>query len=85
MALRRFPYPEMILHKKRETVIRRVMKDTGMSENRVAKWVDKMTRLAQSTYSGCEKDDPEVELLVRKTDDILAYDARCKEILHLRV
>lgn len=81
MALRRFPHPEMILHKKRETVIRRVMKDTRISENRVAKWVDKMIRLAQTTYPGCEKDDPEVELLIRKIDDILACDRRCKEIL----
>lgn len=81
LALRRFPHPDMLIHKKRETVIRRLMKDTKLSDNRVAKWVEKMISLAETTYPGCEKTDPEVELLVRKIDDILACDKRCNEIL----
>lgn len=47
----------------------------------MAKWTDKMIRLVQVTYPGCEKDDLEVEFLTRKIDDILACDAHCKEIL----
>lgn len=80
-ALRRFPHPDLLVHKKKETVIRRLMRDTKVSEQRVTRWVEKMMDLGEKTYPGCEKTDPEVELLIRKIDDILLCQARCEAIL----
>lgn len=80
--LKLYPHPKMVDSTNLQSVLKKLMKRTkGHTETYLNHIVDKFLEYAQSTYSSCDVDDIDVEILVRLIKSIQSCNQEAEEIL----
>lgn len=80
--LKLYPHPKMILTKNPKSVLTKLSKKVrGHTETYLKHVVDKFFDCASTTYSGCDDDCVDVEILVRLIESIQSCNQEAEEIL----
>lgn len=80
--LKLYPHPKMILEKSPKSILTKLSKKTpSHSKTYLNMIVEKFFDCASTTYSGCNPDDVDVEIIVRLIESIQSCNQEAEEIL----
>lgn len=79
--LEKYPHPDLIKRKKKETVAEYITKHTVRTKKIALRYAEKVIEFANITYPGCDKDDIQVDIMVERIHKINEVTSEGNEVL----
>lgn len=82
ILIKKYPHPDLIKNKKAETVAAYIEKNTCHTHKKAMEYASDVIEFANKTYSGCDKDDVEVDTFRNLIDKVIETIKECEDILN---